>query len=140
MDLLSVIQHEIGHALGFTHVAAPDAMASTLTAGTRVSLVETAGVDPAAPVQAQTRSLPLQFPDAPSAATAAANPVIDWSAKVVDPADTRKATAGAVGGKPAWVGSFVNHAQRSGAQASPNLGLKIELGAGGRLTPHVSSR
>ena len=80
MDLVSVVEHELGHVLGFEHADADRfaVMHEDLTAGTRYSLLSATG-EPAAPAQAAAPATPA-FDTLASQAGGAPNAAVDWQA------------------------------------------------------------
>jgi hypothetical protein len=144
MDLLTVLEHEIGHALGYTHLAPDgnvDLMDATLAPGTRIGMPElSAGV----PVEsAQSLATPAERPfelDIGPAAPAPLAAVIDWKRNpfVEDQkVQAKKVSLGVA--PPVWIADFVNYAGQSEAQRNPNAGLKIHLSATNKVVPQVSS-
>ncbi len=125
MDMLSVLLHEVGHAIGMDH-SSSGVMGEALQPGQRsllAPLASTAGTAPRAPAW-------LGY-DTPSvvrqADVDAAAPVIDWSVKKSDA--RRAAPSDASAPSKRWVGDFVNHAGATAEQRNPNLGLKVSAGA-----------
>jgi len=130
IDLLSVLEHEIGHLQGHGHEEG-GVMSGTLdvgvrtgTQGVQVSVTATPSNPAPAPVSPELMAAPAPLAGAP---------VIDWSASpaavpLVSPVGTASAK---------WQDEFVNHLGRTEQQRNPNAALKVELtpklgGAAGR--------
>ena len=148
VDLLSVISHELGHAMGLGH-ADGGVMSAELTAGQR-STPELWGRLGAQPVKAAgTGLLP------PVAAVARVD--IDWSRRLQG--ERAEATAGGMGGtggadllaglarptaagKPgtAWQQRFVNELGSDAQSLRPNAGLALHLPVVSKTTARVQSR
>jgi hypothetical protein len=58
---------------------------------------------------------------------------IDWSGTFDQPAK-KKDKAGDAPAQPAWLGDFVNHLARSETQRNPNLGIRVHVETGSRLS------
>jgi hypothetical protein len=131
MDLLSVLEHELGHAAGLDH-ADDGVMAQTLTAGTRTtSVLDTTG-NPAVP------SVHDSFLDAidgwafaSAAFGAAPAPTIDWSGNFAAPVVS---AAPAAAKTPKWQDDFVNHLARTEAQRNPNAALRVQVDLAPKLS------
>ncbi|MBW6493254.1 MAG: hypothetical protein K0B16_01635 [Burkholderiaceae bacterium] len=128
IDLLSVLQHELGHVAGLGHVD-DGLMATTLSAGVRTSLAPedvSANDKPS-----HDRSIdPLVAPSFPTV------PSIDWSKFYDSPA------AGVVLPKalkaPAWQTDFVNNLARKGEPSNPNSILRIQIDAAPKVNSELS--
>jgi hypothetical protein len=131
MDLLTVMTHEVGHALGFGHDDGNDVMAPTLQAGVR----ELPGAEAQPVVSAGQTVAPAQigYLDA-SPLSVSADREIDWSTSVLDTSKTKKTDRPALS-QAAWLGDFVNHLARSEAQRNPNLGIRVQIDAASRVSP-----
>ena len=145
VDLLSVISHELGHAMGLGHVDG-GVMSAELTAGQR-STPELWGRLGAQPVKAASTGL---LP--PVAAVARVD--IDWSRRLQG--ERAEATAGGTGGaellaslarptvagKPgtAWQQRFVNELGLDAQSLRPNAGLALHLPVVSKTTARVQSR
>jgi hypothetical protein len=119
MDLLTVVEHELGHLLGYQH-GSSDIMNETLSAGIRITpfdpSINTNGV------------LPV-FGYMPGAGTAAPpattgeTPVIRWAshqdALMGLLADTGEAQ------RPDWLDNFLNNSRQVGKPQTPNAGLRV---------------
>ncbi len=112
MDLLSVIEHELGHAAGAGHDD-EGLMSESLAAGTRIA-------DPVLPL------FGAVGPSSP-AAEGAVLPSIDWTASF---GVTNSVNAAA----PGWQQDFVNHNGRTDVQRNPNAALKVQV----ELAPKLS--
>jgi Ca2+-binding RTX toxin-like protein len=133
MDLLSVIEHELGHAAGLVHEEG-GVMAEALASGTRTA-APAAPAPVSAPVSARV-AVPSKAPaetwtlEQPATTTVAAAPTIDWKAPVIaSPAAVASAKAAN------WQEDFVNHLARSEAQRNPNAGLKVQV----NVTPKLAA-
>ena len=145
VDLLSVISHELGHAMGLGH-ADGGVMSAELTAGQR-STPEIWGRLGAQPAKATGTSL---LP----AVAAAARVDIDWGRRLQDERAEAKAgrTDGAellaglarptAAGKPgtAWQQRFVNDLGSDAQSLRPNAGLALHLPVVSKTTARVQSR
>ena len=145
VDLLSVISHELGHAMGLGH-ADGGVMSAELTAGQR-STPEIWGRLGAQPGKAAGTSL---LP--PVAAVARVD--IDWSRRLHG--ERIEATAGGAGGaellaglarptaasklSPAWQQRFVNDLGFDAQSLRPNAGLALHLPVVSKTTARVQSR
>jgi hypothetical protein len=114
MDLLSVLEHELGHAAGFGHEAA-GVMEEALAEGTRTT------IEPELLADDITAGLKPQ----------AAAPAIAWSASyggsLLPPTPPAN-----------WQQDFVNHLARSEAQRNPNASLKLHVDLAPKLgAPHA---
>jgi matrixin len=135
MDLLTVVTHELGHALGFDHDAGNDVMAPTLQAGVRelpaAAVQVSASAGPAQPAHAEPQLLFGTLDATPIYVSADRN--IDWSDPAVDLTKLKKGDA-PVTAQPAWVGDFVNHLARTDSERNPNLGIKVQVGTASKVS------
>jgi hypothetical protein len=129
MDLLTVVMHEVGHALGFEHDAGNDLMSPTLQAGVRE--MPGAEVQPVVSAGQTVATAPVGYLDA-SPLSVSADREIDWSTSVLDTSKTKKTDQPALS-QPAWLGDFVNHLARGEAQRNPNLGIRVQVDAVSRV-------
>jgi hypothetical protein len=140
MDLLTVVMHEMGHALGFEHDAGDDLMAATLSTGVRE--LPGAELQRNLATHADAAALAGDAPFSRLDATplyVSADRSIDWSAPVLDMARARKADS-VVTAQPAWHGDFVNHLARPASERNPNLGIRVQVEATSRVSSALNGR
>jgi hypothetical protein len=136
MDLLTVVTHELGHALGSEHDDGNDVMAATLQPGVRelpaaqvqVS-VSTGPTHPAAHADPQ---LALATLDA-APLYVSADRSIDWG-ETTDGVVKAKKGDTPVTAQPAWVGDFVNHLARTNSERNPNLGIRVQVDTASKVS------
>ena len=135
IDLLSVLAHEMGHAIGFGH-SAGGVMDEQRLVGERAlpdawfaAAASTAGRVPDAAAATPAASA---FDPMPAAAGA----TIDWTMRASTPATPRGAAAdtGLLRADDRWQQRFVNHLGATPERLNPNAGLKVHLPIVSRLT------
>jgi Ca2+-binding RTX toxin-like protein len=129
VDLLSVLAHELGHAIGFAH-SDFGVMAEGLLPGQRATpdrwfAAETAS---AAPVYA-TAATPASSVIAPAPAAA---PLIDWGKGPVVPRSAA-GIAERVAASAPWQSRFVNHLGATPERMNPNAAMRLHV----EVTPRV---
>jgi len=137
VDLLSVIAHELGHAVGVAHIddgVMTDTLATgsrTIEAGTSI----TALTPDALQLRPENGMRPVDLMRSESEISSAlpAAPKINWTSIGTDtpPQIVLPTPAKA----PAWQSDFVNHLARSEAQRNPNASLRVQI----NLAPKVSA-
>jgi hypothetical protein len=129
MDLLSVIEHELGHALGWGHTE-DGVMSEMLAAGTRTTTAVTT-TEPRVVPGALMRIEP-EFPGLVPAV-----PMIDWSSLHAD--TTPQIVLPTPAKAPAWQSDFVNHLARSEAQRNPNASLRVQINVAPKVSANLST-
>ena len=130
--MLSVLAHEMGHAMGFAH-SEGGVMAEGLLPGQRVMpdrwfAPQTAAVALAAVLEFGTASVAV--------------PQIDWGVRAAKPEVPRPLVASPTAQRSAsseWQTRFVNHLGATPDRLSPNAALRLHVDARVRVTPSVSS-
>jgi hypothetical protein len=139
VDLLSVLAHELGHAIGFEH-SATGVMAEGLLPGQRALpdrwLGASSGMalEVAAPLGAAA--------GAASASVATTAPLIDWSRAPVAAAAnprTAAATAERVRAPAPWQSRFVNHLGATPERMNPNAALRVHVDVTPRVTAELAT-
>jgi hypothetical protein len=129
MDLLTVVTHEIGHALGFGDNELGYApMSEDLAIGTRLllpTLSSGAGNSPKGGRTAGVDTVPVP-------------PVIDWQRT---PFGADVASLSAPPGRPSWMSDFVQYLGKSEFERSPNAKIKLPIpSAAAKIASDVARR
>jgi Ca2+-binding RTX toxin-like protein len=128
MDLLTVVSHEVGHALGFDHDESGYAvMRDVLLPGTRLPLTATPVTPSATSIGVGTRSgavRPAVFATMDDAGVPIPAPiVIDWKGSAFAAnAGTRSASSSDFAG---WTTDFANHLGRNESERNPNANIRL---------------
>jgi hypothetical protein len=130
IDLLTVVEHELGHAAGLGHEAS-GVMAPTLAAGVRLT-----------PVASAPASAYGSYPIAPvvvSNISPSSGPVlIDWgiTGSSTDPVPVKKNVPAA---PLSWQGDFVSYLGQTEKQRNPNQALRLHIDANGKIASSLNS-
>jgi hypothetical protein len=150
IDLLSVLEHELGHVAGQDH-SEEGVMVSTLDVGVRTTRVDASAVQPVLKVPgdqlrqttsadqpaAKVRAKFDALPDAITSGQQAPIPAIDWLNGDIGSAQwLATPSANKVQG---WQNSFVNDLARNEKQRSPNASLRIQIDVAPRVTAELKT-
>jgi hypothetical protein len=135
IDLLSVLAHEMGHAIGFGH-SEGGVMDDDRLPGERA--LPDAWFGLTVPVVASGRTLPFAAPAARfvDRAQAAATAPLDWTVPAPAASVSRSPAASTALERATdhWQQRFVNHLGATPERLNPNAGLKVHLPIAPRLT------
>ena len=116
--------------MGFSENQGHDAMSDSLRLGVRELPADATHVRTTAPLGSA--QVPFGSLDA-TPLSVSADRSIDWNAPVLDGVKAKKGDA-PVTAQPAWVGDFVNHLARTNGERNPNLGIRVQLEAGSKVS------
>jgi len=150
MDLLTTVLHEMGNAMGFAEDTNQDVTGMVLSAGVRTL----PGVNPPASTgagNAGTQLDPTLTPPGftlgfsvdsnPLAGVPAfgnwdgALPAVQWDSSFFGGSGPGKPDDGGSG----WLSDFLNHSGQTQAERNPNLGIRVQTGAGSRISSNIGS-
>jgi hypothetical protein len=136
IDLLSVLEHELGHVAGLGH-SEEGVMAGKLDAGVRTTLATPATEQPVQVVASMKPAAQLlknfvSLPETNLSGSQPSIPVIDWFTEHAG--DTPWLAATTQSKAPGWQNSFVNDLARNEKQRNPNSSLRIQVDVEPRVT------